>query len=213
MNEAITSPEVRLIGQDGEKIGVVSLQEALDLSIQAEMDLVEVAPNAEPPVCRIVNYKKLQYEKQRKQKEARKNQRHVETKEVKLRPNIGQHDYDTKLNRLRDFLMKGFKVKVTLIFRQRELRRYDVGQELIARMVKDVKDIASRENSGRGQHRAITLFLVPCKEVMLEVERLHKEEMEHRKEEHEKRLERKHGSQASETPESPEVPETPDEQE
>jgi translation initiation factor IF-3 len=153
---------------------------------------VEVAPNADPPVCRILDYKKMQYEKSRKQKEARKNQRNTETKEVKLRPNVGKHDYETKLGRARDFLQKGHKVKVTLIFRQREMRRYDVGASVVNRMVEDVKDIATRESPGRSQMRTITCLLVPVKEITAEVERLNKEEAEQRKLDHEQRLREKH---------------------
>lgn len=192
LNESIRVQEIRLISEDGEKEGIVSLQVALARAKAAGMDLVEVAPNASPPVCRIVDYKKLQYEKQRKQKEARKHQRSSETKEVKIRPNIGEHDYETKLGHARAFLMKGHKVKLTLVFRQREMRRYDVGMEVVKRLVEDVKDIATRENPGRGQMRAIIVLLVPSKEITAQVERQHKEEVELRKEEHERKLREKH---------------------
>lgn len=167
-------PEVRLIGDDGEKVGVVPIEEALRRARESGLDLVEVAPEAQPPVCRIADYRKMLYEKQRKQKEARKHQRGTETKEVKLRPNIGKHDYDTKLSHVREFLTTGHKVKITLVFRQREMRRYDLGMDVVQRIVEDVKDIATKEAPGRGQQRAIVLLLVPSREVMLEVERQHR---------------------------------------
>jgi translation initiation factor IF-3 len=165
---------VRLIGDDGEKVGVVPIEEALRRARESGLDLVEVAPEAQPPVCRIADYRKMLYEKQRKQKEARKHQRGTETKEVKLRPNIAGHDYATKLNHVREFLKTGHKVKITLVFRQREMRRYDLGMDVVQRIVEDVKDIATKEAPGRGQQRAIVLLLVPSREVMLEVERQHR---------------------------------------
>lgn len=192
---------MRLIGEKGEKLGIVTIELALAEARTNDLDLVEVAPNVDPPVCRIVDYRKLQYEKQRKRKEARKHQRHTETKEVKLRPNIGKHDYETKLNRARAFLKKGHKVKATLIFRQREMRRYDIGMAVVKRLVDDVKDIASRENPGRGQMRQIVILLVPTKEIMLEVEKHHKEDVEHRKEEHDRRLALKHAPRHKDAPE------------
>jgi translation initiation factor IF-3 len=160
---------------------VVSLEEALRQARESEMDLVEVAPGADPPVCRIIDYSKMLYEKQRKLKEARKHQRQVEIKEVKLRPNIGKHDYEVKLQHVREFLLKGQKVKVTLVFRQREMRRFDSGVDVVNQIVTDVADIATRENPGRGQARSIIILLVPTKEVQQEAERLFKVALEQRK--------------------------------
>ncbi len=198
---------MRLISEEGEKLGIVDIQDALAMAKERELDLVEVAPNAEPPVCRIANFKKMQYEKRRKRKEAKKHQRNTETKEVKLRPNIGEHDYQTKLNHARSFLKKGHKVKATLIFRQREMRRYDIGMSVVNRLVEDVKDLASRENPGRTQMRTIVVQLAPNKEIMLEVEKLHKEEIERKRVEHEKMLQRKHPEYVREQESSEPAPE------
>jgi translation initiation factor IF-3 len=194
---------VRLIGSDGEKIGVVTIEQALALAQEAQADLVEVAPAAAPPVCRIMDYKKLLYEKQRKEKEARKNQRHVETKEVKLRPSIDEHDYQTKLNHLRGFLLKGHKAKITLIFRERELRRYDVGAAVVDRMIAAVGDIATVEPGGRKQRRTIIVLLNPKKEIQAKAEQEFKEEILHRKREHDRKLAEK-GSNPNADSESPE---------
>jgi len=181
-NEEIRAPEVRLIGVDGEKLGIVPIEQALARAREQEMDLVEVAPDADPPVCRVLDYSKLQYERQRKQKEARKHHRHTDTKEVKLRPNIDEHDYQTKLRHLRDFLLKGHRGKITLMFKGYQMRRYEVGAELVRRMVKDVADIAASEPAPRTQSRTISVLLNPTKEVLAEAER-HFQELFHRKEE------------------------------
>jgi translation initiation factor IF-3 len=192
MNEEIRVPEVRLIDEEGEKIGVVPIARALEMAREAGVDLVEVAPQAEPPVCRVMDYNKLQYEKQRKLKEARKNQRHTETKEVKFRPNIDEHDYQTKLNHLRDFLLKGNKCKVTLQFRAREMRRQDVGREVIQKAIEAVKDIGTVENSQLGSGRMMLAYIAPNKDVLAEVEKQHREELQQRKTDHERRLSGKH---------------------
>jgi translation initiation factor IF-3 len=167
------------------------LEEALARAHAEDLDLVEVAPNANPPVCRIMDYNKMQYEKQRKMKEARKHQRHVEIKEVKLRPYIDAHDYGVKLARLREFLLEGNKCKVTLQYRQREMRRADVGNELIQRMLADVKDIATVDGNPPTRGKMVVVFLSPTKEVVAEAERKFKEELQQRREEHERRLQEK----------------------
>lgn len=164
------------------------IEQALAMAREAEVDLVEVAPNAAPPVCRLMDYRKLLYEKQRKEKEARKNQRHVETKEIKLRPSIDEHDYQTKLNHLRHFLLKGHKAKITLIFRERELRRYDVGAAVVDRMTQAVGDIATVEPGGRKQRRTIVVLLNPKKEIQAKAEQEFKDEILQKKREHERRL-------------------------
>lgn len=171
MNEQIRALEVRLISIDGEQLGVVPIQQAMQLAQDAGVDLVEVAPEAKPPVCRIMDFKKLQYEKQRKMKEARKHQRLVEVKGLRLRPAIDEHDYQTKLNYLRSFLLKGFKVRINIIFRGRELRRYELGTDLLDRLIENVKDIASLEPGSRSQRRQITALIIPSKEVEAEVAR------------------------------------------
>ncbi|MFW6303367.1 MAG: translation initiation factor IF-3 [Candidatus Sumerlaeota bacterium] len=178
INDEIRAREVRLIDPDGNKVGIVSIEDALQQARDYGQDLVEVAPNAEPPVCRIINFKKLQYQKQQKRKEAKKHQRQTETKEVKLRPNIGDHDYEVKLKHAREFLEKGNRVKVTLMFRAREMRRYDVGQELMKRMSEDLKDIAVKESPGKGQARSIINMFAPNKEVLERLDREKKQQMD-----------------------------------
>ncbi|MFW5870399.1 MAG: translation initiation factor IF-3 [Candidatus Sumerlaeota bacterium] len=178
INDDIRAREVRLIDPDGNKVGIVSIEDALQQARDYGQDLVEVAPNAEPPVCRIINFKTLQYQKQQKRKEAKKHQRQTETKEVKLRPNIGDHDYEVKLKHAREFLEKGNRVKVTLMFRAREMRRYDVGQELMKRMSEDLKDIAVKESPGKGQARSIINMFAPNKEVLERLDREKKQQMD-----------------------------------
>lgn len=194
-NEEIRAPEVRLIGVDGEKLGIVPIEQAVARAREQEMDLVEVAPDAEPPVCRILDYSKLQYERQRKQKESRKHHRHTDTKEVKLRPNIDEHDYQTKLKHLRDFLLKGHRGKITLMFKGYQMRRYEVGAELVRRMVKDVADIATSEPAPRTQSRTISVLLNPTKDVLAEAER-HFQELLRRKEEPDHKQPPKHAGDA-----------------
>jgi len=157
-------PQVRLVSLDGEPLGIVDIQHALDLAGEAGADLVEVAPNATPPVCRIMDFRKLQYEQQRKQKEARKHQRQIEVKSLRLRPSIDPHDYTTKLNQLRSFLVKGFKVKIMIVFKGAQLRRYELGTSLLDKMIEDVKDIAILEPGSRSQRRMITALITPTKE-------------------------------------------------
>jgi len=185
-------------GEDEQGGGVVTIQEALAAAQAAGLDLVEVAPQADPPVCRVMDYKKFLYEKNRKKKEARKQQRQVETKEIKLRPGIDEHDYQTKLSHLRKFLTQGNKVKISLMFRRREMRRYEIGLEVVNRTIKDVEDIAAEDAGSRSQGRIISVMVSPKKEVMAEAERLFKEEMRQRKEEHERRLAEKRGEPTEE---------------
>ena len=121
MNENIICPEVRLIGSDGHNVGVVSPEKALELSEEAGLDLVEISPNASPPVCKIMDYGKYKYEQQKKESEARKNQKIIEVKEIKFRPGTDTHDYEVKMRSVTKFLENGDKVKITLLFRGREM--------------------------------------------------------------------------------------------
>ena len=140
VNEDINVPNVRLIGADGENIGVVTAREAMDLADEAGLDLVEISPNADPPVCKILDYGKYKYEAQKKKNEAKKKQKIIDVKEIKLRPNIDDHDYDVKMRNMRRFLGDGDKVKVTLRFRGREMAH----QELGAVVLKRVKAISTK---------------------------------------------------------------------
>ena len=158
-------PQVRLVGITGEPLGIVPIEQALRIAEESNADLVEVAPNATPPVCRVVDYRKLQYEQQRRQKEARKHQRQIEVKSVRLRPSIDPHDYQVKLNQLRAFLLKGFKVRVMIVFKGAQLRRYELGTELMDKLIADIKDIGFKEPGSRSQRRMITALISPTKEV------------------------------------------------
>jgi len=140
---------VRLILKDGTQAGVVTIDEAHRAAQEASLDLVEIAPNASPPVCKIVDYGKLRYEQAKKEKESRKAQHQVKVKEVKFRPNIDDHDLQFKLKNARSFLEKGNKVRVTCMFRGREVVHSDVGQRVIDRMAEELSDIAQVESGGR----------------------------------------------------------------
>lgn len=159
VNRAIVAQQVRLIDQNGEPLGVVHIKEAMTKAREAGLDLVEVAAQANPPVCKIINYGKLKYEQQKKKAEARKKQKVVEIKEVKLTPTIGEHDYQVKLNNVIRFLSDGNKVKVTLRFRGRELTHKELGEKLLARLLDDLKDRAKSEGSPRLEGRQMVMIL------------------------------------------------------
>lgn len=145
INEQITVPEVRLIGSDGENIGVVSTRSAIIRAEEEGLDLVEISPGAEPPVCKILDYGRYRYEAQKKKAEARKKQVVVEIKEVKLRPRIGEHDLQIKIKAMREFLAEGDKVKVSLRFRGREMMHQEVGVAIMTKVQELVEDIAKIE--------------------------------------------------------------------
>ena len=147
INERIRSPEVRLVGPKGEQIGIVSINEALQLAQEADLDLVEVAPTARPPVCKLMDYGKFKYESAVKARESRKNQTQTIVKEIKLRPKIDPHDYGTKKGHVERFLKAGDKVKVTIMFRGREQSRPELGFRLLQRLANDVTSSASSSRS------------------------------------------------------------------
>lgn len=162
MNEQIRISPVRLIGSDGEQVGIVSLEKARELAAESELDLVEVADQARPPVVKIMDWGRYRYEQQKKAKEARKNQQTQETKEVQLRPRTDDHDFNTKLKRARRFLEEGNAVRVVLRFRGRELRRPEVGVETLERMLEATSDIAQVEQmSKRIEGRRLVARLEP----------------------------------------------------
>ena len=150
MNERIQASEVRLIDAKGEQLGLVSLEDAQARASRDELDLVEVAPEAKPPVCKIMDYRRHTFEVKRRLKESRKKTRNLDLKEVKLRPNIDPHDYAIKMRRARVFLEKGHKVKVTMRYRPRELRHIEIGSGVLDKMAEEVADIATAEKSQRG---------------------------------------------------------------
>lgn len=161
VNREITAQTVRLIDADGEPIGVVNIREAMTRAREAGQDLIEVAPTANPPVCKIADYGKLRYELQKKKAEAKKKQKIVEIKEVKLTPAIGEHDYQVKLAKIRKFIEDGNKVKITLRFRGRELSHKELGVNLINRLIEDVKEFAKCDVKPKLEERQMMAMLSP----------------------------------------------------
>lgn len=163
INEAITAKEVRLIDQDGEQVGVVSIQRALEMAVEAELDLVEIAAKAEPPVCRIMDYGKYLYQQQKKQHDAKKNQKQVQVKEVKFRPGTEEGDYQVKLRNLMRFLEQGDRVKVTIWFRGREITHKELGMKMLDRIKGDVQEVAAVEQEPKMEGRQMQMMIAPTK--------------------------------------------------
>ncbi|WP_338012192.1 translation initiation factor IF-3 [Celeribacter ethanolicus] len=161
INERIRAPEIRLIGAEGENIGVITPAKALDLAIEAGLDLVEISPNATPPVCKIMDFGKFKYEQQKRESEARKKQKIIEIKEVKFRPGTDVHDYEVKMRNVIKFLENGDKVKVTLRFRGREMAHQDLGRQLLERVAEDVKEIGKIENMPKMEGRQMIMMIGP----------------------------------------------------
>src|SRR3954468_15863227 len=159
----IRVPQVRLIGDDGTQIGVVSRDEALDYARKKDLDLVEVAAEARPPVCRVLDYSKWKYEQEQKQKAARKHQKQVHVREIKLRPKIATNDYETKKGHVRRFLDSDNKVKVTIMFRGREMSHPERGEALLMRLAEDVADLGQIEQRPNQDGRNMTMMLGPVK--------------------------------------------------
>ena len=161
MNEKIRAPELRLIGAEGENIGVVTPERARELAEEAGLDLVEISPNATPPVCKIMDFGKFKYEQQKRESEARKKQKIIEVKEVKFRPNTDTHDYDVKMRNVVKFIENGDKVKCTLRFRGREMAHQQLGMDLLNRVRDDVEEIAKVEAFPRLEGRQMIMVLAP----------------------------------------------------
>jgi translation initiation factor IF-3 len=161
VNEDIRVPQVRLIDEEGEMIGVMSARDALLRAYDAGMDLLEISPNAVPPVCKITDYGKYKYEQQKKANEARKKQKIVEIKEIKVRPNIDDHDYDVKMRAAKGFLEEGDKVKVTLRFRGREMAHQDLGAKVLERVRTELGELAKVEQMPRLENRQMIMVLAP----------------------------------------------------
>ncbi|MBP2313361.1 translation initiation factor IF-3 [Azospirillum soli] len=161
MNREITARSVRLVGADGEMVGVVSLRDALLAAEDAGLDLVEIAPQAEPPVCKILDYGKYKFEAQKKANEARKKQKIIEVKEIKLRPNIDDNDYDVKMRAARRFLEDGDKVKVTMRFRGREMAHQDLGMNVLVRVRDELDELAKVEQMPKLEGRQMVMVLAP----------------------------------------------------
>ncbi|MDO5381731.1 MAG: translation initiation factor IF-3 [Eubacteriales bacterium] len=159
INEQIRDKEVRVIGEEGQQLGVMSPKEALKLAREADVDLVKIAPSAKPPVCKLVDYGKYKYELIRKEKEAKKKQRTIEIKEVRLSPNIDTNDLNTKCNSARKFIEKGDKVKVSLRFRGREMAHIDSSKHILEDFAEKLSDIAVVDKAPKLEGRSMTMFL------------------------------------------------------
>lgn len=161
INDRIRVPEVRLVGPNGEQVGIVRIEDALRLAVEADLDLVEVAPMAKPPVCKLMDFGKFKYEAAMKERESRKNQTHTIIKEMKLRPKIDQHDYETKKGHVERFLKAGDKVKITVMFRGREQSRPELGLRLLARLAEDVEELGYVEANPKQDGRNMLMVLAP----------------------------------------------------
>ena len=161
INEQVRDREVRVISSNGEQLGIMSSKEAMKLAREAELDLVKIAPNAKPPVCKIIDYGKYRYELARKEKEAKKKQKTIDVKEVRLSPNIDKNDLNTKINQARKFLSKGDKVKVTLRFRGRELAHVNASKYILDDFAKPLEDVATIDKKPKFEGRSMTMFLAP----------------------------------------------------
>jgi len=163
INDRIRVPEVRLVGPNGEQVGIVRIEDALRLAAESDLDLVEVAPMARPPVCKLMDFGKFKYESALKAREARKNQAHTVIKEMKLRPKIDPHDYETKKGHVVRFLKAGDKVKITIMFRGREQSRPELGFRLLQRLAADVAELGFVESSPKQDGRNMVMVLGPTR--------------------------------------------------
>ncbi|HEX5319610.1 MAG TPA: translation initiation factor IF-3 [Stellaceae bacterium] len=161
INEEIGVARVRLVDQDGEMVGIVGRNDAIAMAMDVGLDLVEIAPNADPPVCKLLDFGKYKYEAQKKKNEARKKQKVIEVKEIKLRPSIDDHDYDVKMRSMNKFIEEGDKVKVTMRFRGRELAHQELGMNVLIRVRDDLGEIAKVEQMPRMEGRQMTMVISP----------------------------------------------------
>ena len=159
INNRIRVREVRVVGEAGEQLGVLATADALKRAEEAGLDLVEVAPTAVPPVCRIMDYSKYKYEQEKREKEARKKQKVVHLKEIRLGPKIGEHDYQFKLRNLEEFLKRGDKVKITMMFKGREMAHVDLGRKILDRLSSDISQIGEIEEPARQEGRFINMVI------------------------------------------------------
>jgi translation initiation factor IF-3 len=163
LNEEIDVAEVRLIGAEGEQVGVVSLTRALEMAEEASLDLVEISPQAEPPVCKVMDYGKFKFEEQKKRQAARKKQKQIQVKEVKFRPGTDIGDYNVKLRSLNKFLTEGDKVKITLRFRGREMAHQELGRDLLQRVEADLAELGIVEQFPKMEGRQMVMVITPKK--------------------------------------------------
>ncbi len=161
VNEEIRIPQVRLIDQDGEMQGVLTVREAMQRAFAVGLDLVEISPNADPPVCKILDFGKFKYEQQKKRNEAKKKQKVIEIKEIKVRPNIDENDYQVKMRAMKSFIEEGDKVKVTLRFRGREMAHQDIGVRVLERIRQEMDPTSKVEQMPRMENRQMVMVLSP----------------------------------------------------
>lgn len=157
----IDAPEIRVVGADGEMVGVLSVAEGIDLAEDAGLDLVEIAPNSDPPVCKVLDYGKYKYEEQKRRNEARKKQKTIEVKEIKMRPGIDTHDYETKMKAARKFLGNGDKVKFTIRFRGREMAHQQLGMDVLNRVRVGLEELVKLEQFPKMEGRMMTMVVAP----------------------------------------------------
>lgn len=161
VNRQIRADKVRVVDSDGEMVGVLSVDEAMEMAQEAGMDLVEVSPNADPPVCKILDYGKYKYEAQKRANEARKKQKVIHLKEVKMRPNIDSHDYEVKMRNVRKFLEAGDKVKLTIRFRGREMAHQELGMELLQKVEQEIEELGKVDQRPKMEGRQMMMVLSP----------------------------------------------------
>ena len=161
INEEVLDKEVRLIGDQGEQLGIMSAQEALKIAVERELDLVKIAPGSNPPVCKVMDYGKFRFEQAKKEKEAKKNQRVIEIKEIRMSPGIGENDFNTKLKNGQKFLTDGDRVKVSVRFRGREMAHTEIGEQLLKDFAAKCADIATLDKNPKLEGRNMSMFLSP----------------------------------------------------
>ena len=161
VNELIEADPIRVVDADGEMVGVVSKEEGLEIALDAGLDLVEISPNADPPVCKVLDYGKYKYEAQKKANEARKKQKVIEVKEIKMRPGIDEHDYQVKMRSVQRFIGDGDKVKMTMRFRGREMAHQELGKKVLDRVRDDVDEVAKVEQFPKSEGRLMTMVIAP----------------------------------------------------
>jgi translation initiation factor IF-3 len=161
INDRIRVPQVRVVGPDGNQLGVMAIQRALDLANQQELDLVEVAPSANPPVCRIVDYSKFKYDEEKKEREAKKHQKQGKLKEIRLKPNIDEHDFETKLKQVVSFLKKKDKVRINLFFRGRQMEHIDLGRKVLDKFIQALQSEGQVEKPPMMEGRSMSFVIAP----------------------------------------------------
>lgn len=168
INRQIRAPKVRLIDKNGQQVGILTIQEAQSMAENDKLDLVEISPNAQPPVCKIIDYGKFRYQQTKKDKESKKAQHQVKVKEVKVKPNTDEHDLQVKLKRARDFILKGNKVRISCQFRGREMAHPEVGRKVVQKMIDELIDIATAEAFPKQAGRILAVTLSPGAKKMKE---------------------------------------------